>query len=542
MRAFCNITKRGDTNSYEIELYSDDLRIQALGYGFTARQAYRKAYRSYRLELRFLVYCRRCNGYGYYGPYTSGDAITYCCDCPAGDRQYQIESEYYDECQRDYADAQRLFLKGDNMKQQQALAVYQPKSLEEIQETGKMMVASGYFPNVKSISQAGVKIMMGAELGFNATVSMKSIHIIDSKPTIGGDLLASKIKSSGKYRYTIKEHTTEICSIDFYERIDSKWEFIGNSTFDKDDAQRADLLRKTNWIKWPRNMYFNRAIANGQRWFCPDVFYNAGTVYTPDELGADVDSDGHIIEGSYHETPAMQQLDHALDDVAIKHHGPDALVEYPTTPAPPSIDDTGASEAIEWDIELLEAVASLGGRNIQGVRIAITTHYNAGDFSRSVTNAFLFKLASNWLIDSWLASLTEGTQKTDTQLPALLLSPDRLLHPYQVHACVDATVAALPDEGTVTKEQADILEILLHDISGYDDPASVLAELSQFLFQDDPTNLLKAQARAMQGWLVYTDDEGKLISYDNVEEEITRILEHRQALARMLEAESTETD
>ena len=42
-----------------------------------------------------------------------------------------------------------------------------------------------------------------------------------------------------------------------------------------------------------RNMLFARAMSNGARWFTPDVF--GGPVYTPDELGAEVNEQGEVV-------------------------------------------------------------------------------------------------------------------------------------------------------------------------------------------------------------------------------------------------------
>jgi hypothetical protein len=41
-------------------------------------------------------------------------------------------------------------------------------------------------------------------------------------------------------------------------------------------------------------MLFSRALTNGARWYTPDVF--GGPVYTPDELGAEVDAEGNAVE------------------------------------------------------------------------------------------------------------------------------------------------------------------------------------------------------------------------------------------------------
>jgi len=87
---------------------------------------------------------------------------------------------------------------------------------------------------------------------------------------------------------------------------------IGVSVFTIEDAKTAGLYRQSSpWEKYPRNMVFARAITNGARWYCPDVFN--GPIYTPDELGAEVviDSQGdEVYEAPYVEPPAaaVQEL------------------------------------------------------------------------------------------------------------------------------------------------------------------------------------------------------------------------------------------
>jgi recombinational DNA repair protein RecT len=52
------------------------------------------------------------------------------------------------------------------------------------------------------------------------------------------------------------------------------------------DAKAAGLDGKDVWKKYPRNMLFGRAMTNGCRWYCPDIF-GGKSVYTPEELNAD---------------------------------------------------------------------------------------------------------------------------------------------------------------------------------------------------------------------------------------------------------------
>jgi hypothetical protein len=115
---------------------------------------------------------------------------------------------------------------------------------------------------------------------------MTGIHIIQGKPTIGAGLIASRVKGSGKYDYKVIEASEKVCSIDFYQGATK----IGNSTFTIDDAKKA--LTK-NIDKFPKNMLFARAISNGVKWYCPDVF--SGPVYVPEEMPSVTEEATHTV-------------------------------------------------------------------------------------------------------------------------------------------------------------------------------------------------------------------------------------------------------
>lgn len=166
------------------------------------------------------------------------------------------------------------------------------QSMDDVERAARAMSASGFFPDSKEASKAIVKVLAGRELGFGAFASMTGVAVIQGKPVIGANLLAAAVKQTGKYNYRVTLHTENECVIDFFENKEK----VGTSTFTMKDAAAAGLNLKDNWKKYPRNMLFARAIANGQKWYCPDVF-NGVTVYTPDEMGATVDDEGNIIEG-----------------------------------------------------------------------------------------------------------------------------------------------------------------------------------------------------------------------------------------------------
>jgi hypothetical protein len=168
--------------------------------------------------------------------------------------------------------------------------------MAQVGNIAKVMAASGMFPDIqKDGAKAFVKILAGQEMGIAPFEAMGGISIIQGKATIGGNIMAAKVKGSGKYDYKIRKRDREGCSIEFFEKnAEGKWESLGTETFDKEDANAAQLAGKDMWKKYPKNMYFNRAISNGVRTYCPDVL-GSGPVYTPEEMGAPVDEDGNAI-------------------------------------------------------------------------------------------------------------------------------------------------------------------------------------------------------------------------------------------------------
>ena len=151
----------------------------------------------------------------------------------------------------------------------------QTMPVSDIMTMAKTFVESGMFADTKQAAQAFVKIQAGQEIGLAPFAAMSGINIILGKPTFGAGVIASSVKGSAKYDFKVKELNDKLCSIDFFEGK----EFIGNSTFTIEDAKKQSTK---NLDKFPKNMLYARAISNGQKWFCPDVFQMA--VYVPEEM------------------------------------------------------------------------------------------------------------------------------------------------------------------------------------------------------------------------------------------------------------------
>ena len=163
--------------------------------------------------------------------------------------------------------------------------------VNDIMTMAKTFAESGMFTDAKQAGQAFVKIQAGQEIGLPPFASMSGIHIIQGKPTLGAGVIASAVKGSGKYDYKVTEMTEKNCSIDFYQGTEN----IGTSSFSIEEAKKAGTK---NIDKFPKNMLFARAISNGVKWFCPDVF--SGPVYVPEEMPEPTTEDVphvEIIEG-----------------------------------------------------------------------------------------------------------------------------------------------------------------------------------------------------------------------------------------------------
>ena len=171
-----------------------------------------------------------------------------------------------------------------------ALTVYE--RMNELSTAATAMHASGYFGDVKSQAQAMVKVMAGAEIGLPPFASMSGIHIVNGKPTLGANLIATLVKNDPRYDYRVKRADNEACVLAWYEGGAA----VGESSFTIQEANAAGLTNKQTWKAYASDMLFARALTRGARRYAPGIFGGA-PIYTPDEMGVETDEDGHIVQG-----------------------------------------------------------------------------------------------------------------------------------------------------------------------------------------------------------------------------------------------------
>lgn len=171
-------------------------------------------------------------------------------------------------------------------------------------ELGKVLGASGYFADAQSAAQAAVKVMAGAELGIKPIAAMTGIYIVKGRVMLGATLLASLVDQHPDYSYEVKKLDNTGCDIEFYKNGRP----IGVSTFSAADAKNQGTQ---NTDKFPRNMYFARAMSNGVKWYCPGVLGGL-PVYTEGEI---LDDAAPLREGTTESAKLAAVLD-AVEEVS----------------------------------------------------------------------------------------------------------------------------------------------------------------------------------------------------------------------------------
>lgn len=168
-------------------------------------------------------------------------------------------------------------------------------SLKEANGLAKVFVESGLFKDTKDVAMATVKILAGYELGVGPFTAMRGINIIEGQLAPNAGITSALIKREKSYDYDVVESTNEKCTLKFYQWTTGGQKDLGEVTWTKDDAERAGLLNKYNWQKYPRAMLFARALTEGARIYVPHIFM--GSVYTPEELGSEVYVDEDLVVG-----------------------------------------------------------------------------------------------------------------------------------------------------------------------------------------------------------------------------------------------------
>ena len=173
-----------------------------------------------------------------------------------------------------------------------AIAQHDPMAeWQVIREQASVLLSSGFLPaSIKSPEAAMAIILTGRELGIGPMAALNSINIIQGKPTLSPQLMLAMANGTGQVEDVKIDTGTDGAIVTVKRRGRSPY----TTTFGPKEAKAMGLDGKDNYKKQAATMYQWRAVAANLRITFPDVIMG---MYTPDEMGATVTSDGEIVEG-----------------------------------------------------------------------------------------------------------------------------------------------------------------------------------------------------------------------------------------------------
>lgn len=172
--------------------------------------------------------------------------------------------------------------------------IINPTTWGVMREQGIVLVKSGFLPSsVNSPEKAIAIIMKGYELGMQPMQAFAHINVISGKPTLSAEgMLAQIWKSIPNAFIDFVRVEDEYCEIHAARPKCTPRKFV----FQRSDAEKAQLINKDNWKKYPRAMYKARCISEMARTIFPDALM--GCSHTAEELNPDLkmNDEGEVIE------------------------------------------------------------------------------------------------------------------------------------------------------------------------------------------------------------------------------------------------------
>lgn len=242
------------------------------------------------------------------------------------------------------------------------LAPRSQQALAEKQGWATTLAASNLLP--PAYQKQPANLFLAAEyadtLGIPRIAAVTGIHVIQGKPTMSADLMAAQVRRAG-HKLRVKASDTE--AVAQLVRADDP-DFTYECRWTLDRAKTAGLIGKSggNWQKYPAAMLKARAISEVIREGCSEVLY--GAVYTPEELGAQVDESGGVVEIHMEPVPAATP---APEPVGAS----DSVAAFRAEQALPELVDEIKAHAMELhlDRDTLEKTLRYVTHNADGVSL-----------------------------------------------------------------------------------------------------------------------------------------------------------------------------
>lgn len=163
--------------------------------------------------------------------------------------------------------------------------------LAVLMRQAELLAGSNIIPKAYRDSPANVLVasMTGRSFGWDALTTMRNGHVIEGTWSMRPETMLALVRKAG--------HRIEGSSSAERAEVTGTRADDGTSItviWTMDDAKRAQLIGKDNWKHYPAAMLWARAVAQLCRMLFADVLM--GVSYIPEELGADVNERGEVID------------------------------------------------------------------------------------------------------------------------------------------------------------------------------------------------------------------------------------------------------
>lgn len=202
-----------------------------------------------------------------------------------------------------------------------------PELWNIMESQSRTLWKSGLLPQaVDSAEKAMVIAIQGRELGLKMMQSFTSICVVNGRPAISAELMTALIYRDCPAAKIFFEETTDKRAVCVMQRDATDTNPI-RIIWDIQMATNAGLYpKKDNWKNYPAAMLRARALSAAARVKFPDVIKG---MHIPDEMGAVVDVEGHVISEvslDTHQKPAVAEPEEIQ---------PEAIATPTPPPAPP---------------------------------------------------------------------------------------------------------------------------------------------------------------------------------------------------------------
>jgi hypothetical protein len=148
------------------------------------------------------------------------------------------------------------------------------------------IVPRAYRGQAADIIAAG---LAGRAFNWDTMTSMRNYHVIEGSASLRPEAMLGLVRLHG-HSVDFRDEPDAVVAIGTRQDTGDTYE----ARFSIADAQAAGLANKRNWKQYQNAMLTWRAVSKLCRYLFSDVVLGAG--YTPEEIGANTNADGDVVE------------------------------------------------------------------------------------------------------------------------------------------------------------------------------------------------------------------------------------------------------